>query len=167
MLSELQIFMIAFIITAFLCLVERNLQMCRRSQKLQQFGFGGIAAECLINIPCSNFCAQLCFHDDYVLRPVQAEYLGQQFRRITIQPIKVPHPAYIARGETSHIGILFIQIACRCHRRTLFGADADGLTNFAIQLHLRQIHADSQIQRDKHGAVVDFFPNIHGFSFPA
>ena len=51
MLIELQIFIIVFIITAFLCWVERNLQMSLRSQKIQQFGFGGIALDGLINIP--------------------------------------------------------------------------------------------------------------------
>ena len=140
--------------------------MCRRSQKFQQFGFGGIASESLINIPCSNFRAQFCFHDDYILRPAQTESIGQQFRQITIQPIEVPHPAHIARGETSHIGILFVQIVCCCNCCPLFGTGANSLADFAIQLHLRQVHADCQIQRGEHGAVVDFFSNVHGFSFP-
>lgn len=57
MLIELQIFIIVFIITAFLCLVERNLHMSLRSQKIQQFSFGGIAFDGLINIPCPSFGA--------------------------------------------------------------------------------------------------------------
>ena len=72
MLIELLIFIIVFIITAFLCLVERNLQMSLRSQKIQQFGFGGIALDSLINIPCPSLGAQLRFHDDHILSPVQA-----------------------------------------------------------------------------------------------
>ena len=92
----------------FFGLVERNLQMCLRSQKFQQFSFGGIAPERLINIPRSYFHGQFCFHDDYILRPVQAQSLSQQFGYITIQPIEVPHPADIARGEASHIRIPLI-----------------------------------------------------------
>lgn len=72
MLIELQIFIIVFIITAFLCLVERNLQMSLRSQKIQQFSFGGIALERLIDIPHSCFGAHFFSHDDHILSPVQA-----------------------------------------------------------------------------------------------
>lgn len=79
--------------------------MSLRSQKIQQFGFSGIALDGLINIPCPSFGVQLCFHDDHILRPVQAQGLGQQFRHVTIQPIEVPHPAHIARREASHIGV--------------------------------------------------------------
>ena len=72
MLIELQIFIIVFIITAFLCLVERNLQMSLRSQKIQQFSFGGIVLDGFINIPRPSFGAQPRFHDGHILSPVQA-----------------------------------------------------------------------------------------------
>lgn len=140
--------------------------MSLRSQKIQQFCFGGIALDGLINIPCPNFCAQPCFHDDYILRPVQTEGIGQQFRHITIQPIEVPHPAHIAWRETSHVGILLTQVTCSRHRRTFFGTSADGLTNLTIQLHLGQILGNRKIQCSVHSTIVDFFPNVHGFSFP-
>lgn len=140
------------------------MQTCRRSQKFQQFGFGGIAPECLINIPCSNICAQLRFHDDYILCPVQTEHLGQQFRHKTIE---VPHPAYIAQRKASHIGVLFTQVICSRHCRPLFGTSTDGLADLTIHLHLGQISGNCKIQCSVHSTIVDFFPNVHGFSFPA
>lgn len=142
------------------------MQISLRSQKFHQFGFCGIAPECLIDIPRSCFIGNFCFHDDHILRPVQAQGLGQQFGHITVQTIEVPHPAHIAWREASHVGVLLTQITCSRHRRTFFGTGANSLADLAVQFHLRQFHADCQIQCGVHGAVVDFFANIHGFSFP-
>ena len=107
-----------------------------RSQKFHQFSFGGIAPECLIDIPRSCFGSHFFFHDDHILRPVQAQSLGQQFGHITIQPIEIPHPAYIARREASHIGVPLTQVTRSSHRRTLFRTGADGLADLTIHLHL-------------------------------
>ena len=71
MLFDLRNFIIAYIIAVFFHLVERNLQMSLRCQKFQQFGFGGIALERLIDIPHFCFSGYFCFHDDHILRPVQ------------------------------------------------------------------------------------------------
>ena len=139
--------------------------MSLRRQEFQQFCFGGIAPEGLIDIPRSCFSGQFCFHDDHILSPIQPQDFGQQFGHITVQTIEVPHPAHIAWREASHVGALLTQVTCSRHRRTFFGTGANSLANLAVQFHLRQFHADSQIQCSVHGAVVDFFANIHGFSF--
>ena len=110
--------------------------MSLRCQKFQQFGFGGITPECLIDIPRFCFSGQLCVHDDHILRPVQAQSLGQQFGHITIQPIEVPHPAHIARREASHIWVPLTQVTRSRHRCTLFRTGADGLADLTIHLHL-------------------------------
>ena len=140
--------------------------MSLRRQEFQQFCFGGIAPEGLIDIPRSCFSGQFCFHDDHILSPIQPQDFGQQFGHITVQTIEVPHPAHIARGEASHTGVQLTQITRRRYCRTLFGTGANSLADLTVQLHLRQIFAACQIQCGKHGAVVDLFPNVHGFSFP-
>lgn len=106
MLIKLQNIIITCIIPVFFSLVERDLQMSLRRQEFQQFCFGGIAPEGLIDIPHSCFSGQLCFHDDNILSPIQPQDFGQQFGRITVQTIEVPHPAHIAWREASHVGVL-------------------------------------------------------------
>ena len=91
--------------------------MSLRSKKFQQFGFGGIAPERLIDIPRSCFSGHFCFHDDHILRPVQPQDFSQQFGHITVQTIEVPHPAHIARGEASHTGVQLTQVTRCRHRR--------------------------------------------------
>ena len=110
--------------------------MSLRRQEFQQFCFGGIAPEGLIDIPRSCFSGHFCFHDDHILRPVQAQSLGQQFGHITIQPIEIPHPAHIARREASHIGVPLTQVTRSRHCCTLFRTGADGLADLTIHLHL-------------------------------
>lgn len=88
MLIKLQNIIITCIIPVFFSLVERDLQMSLRRQEFQQFCFGGIAPEGLIDIPHSCFSGQLCFHDDNILSPIQPQDFGQQFGRITVQTIE-------------------------------------------------------------------------------
>ena len=140
--------------------------MSLRSQKIQQFSFGGIALERLIDIPHSCFGAHFFFHDDHILSPVQAQGLGQQFGHITVQPIEIPHPAHIARREASHIRVPLTQVTCCRHCRTLFRAGADSFANLTVHLHLGQILGNRKIQCSVHSTIVDFFSNVHGFSFP-
>lgn len=140
--------------------------MSLRSQKFQQLGFGGIALERLIDIPHSCFGAHFFSHDDHILSPVQAQGLGQQFGHITVQPIEIPHPAHISRREASHIRVPLTQVTCCRHCRTLFRAGADSFADLTIHLHLGWILDNCKIQCSVHGAIVDLFSNIHGFSFP-
>ena len=58
--------------------------MSLRRQEFQQFCFGGIAPEGLIDIPRSCFDGQFCFHDDYILSPIQPQDFGQQFGHLIV-----------------------------------------------------------------------------------
>ncbi len=51
--------------------------MSIRRQEFQQFCFGGITPEGLVDIPRSCFDGQFCFHDDYILSPIQPQDFGQ------------------------------------------------------------------------------------------
>ena len=111
-------------------------------------------------------CGQLRLHDHNILRPIQAKRFAKQFRHAAIQLPKVPHPAHIARREAGHIRVLFFQELRSGHRRTLFRAGADDLTDLTVQLHLRQFRFHGSFQCGKHCAVVHSFSDIHSFSFP-
>jgi hypothetical protein len=92
-----------------------------------------------LDIPAPLLHRQLCLHDDNILRPIQEKRFVQQLRHITVQLPEIPHSADIAGREAGHIRVLFSQKIRSGHRRTLFRAGADNLTDFAVQLHLRQI----------------------------
>jgi len=92
---------------------------------------------------------------------------SQQFRHIAVHLPEVPHPAYIARREAGHIRVVFFQELRSGHCCTLFRADADGLADLTVQLHLRQFLFHGSFQCGKHCAVVHSFSDIHSFSFPA
>jgi len=92
---------------------------------------------------------------------------AKQFRHAAVQLPEIPHPAHITRREAGHIQVLFFQELRSSHRRALFRAGADDLTNLAVQLHLRQIRFYGRFQFGKHCAVIHSFSDIHSLSFPA
>ena len=121
----------------------------------------------LPDVPAPLHCGQLRFHDHNVLRPIQVKRFAKQFRHAAVQLPEIPHPTYIAWREAGHIRVLFSQKIRSGHRRTLFRAGADDLTDLAVQLHLRQIRIHDKSQCGKHCAVIHSFSDIHSFSFPA
>jgi len=121
----------------------------------------------LPDVPAPLHCGQLRFHDHNVLRPIQVKRFAKQFWHAAVQLPEIPHPTHIARREAGHIRVLFFQELRSSHRRTLFRAGADDLTNLAVQLHLRQIRVHDKSQCGKHCAVIHSFSDIHSFSFPA
>jgi hypothetical protein len=92
---------------------------------------------------------------------------AKQFRRAAVQLPEIPHPAHIARREAGHIRVLFFYELRSRYRCTLFRVGTDGLADFAVQLHLRQICFHDRFQCGKHCAVVHSLSDIHSFSFPA
>jgi len=92
---------------------------------------------------------------------------AKQFRRAAVQLPEIPHPAHIARREADHIRVLFFYELRSNYRCTLFRVGTDGLADFAVQLHLRQICFHDRFQCGKHCAVVHSLSDIHSFSFPA
>ena len=86
---------------------------------------------------------------------------AKQFRHAAVQLPEIPHPAHITRREAGHIRVLFFQELRSSHRRALFRAGADDLTDLAVQLHLRQIRVHDKSQCGKHYAVIHSFSDIH------
>lgn len=139
-------------------------RILNHSQKLQ---LGQIPCSGLPDVPAALLCGQFRLHDHNILRPTQVKRFAQQFRHVAVQLPEVPHPAHIARRKAGHIRVLFFQ-ELRCgHRRALFRADTDNLTNLAVQLHLRQSRFHHGFQCGKHCAVINSLSDIHSFSFPA
>ena len=66
----------------------------------QQLRFGYAPFGGLPNVPASLIHGQSGLHDDHILCPVQThcccQQCCQQLRRITVHPVKVPHPAQLA-----------------------------------------------------------------------
>jgi len=98
------------------------------------------------------------------LSPVQTHYRCQQFRRVAVHPVEVPHPAHIARREAIGCGIDGLQIFRRRDSRAFFAPAADQPTNFAVQLHLRKLRRNSGIQRGIQGGVICWLANVHWLS---
>jgi len=121
----------------------------------------------LPDVPAPLHCGQLRFHDHNVLCPIQVKRFAKQFRRAAVQLPEIPHPAHIARREAGHIRVLFFYELRSSYRCTLFRVGTDGLADFAVQLHLRQICFHDRFQCGKHCAVVHSLSDIHSFSFPA
>ena len=112
-------------------------------------------------------CGQLRLHDHNILRPIQAKRFAKQFWHAAVQLPEIPHPTHIARRETGHIRVLFFYELRSSYRCTLFRVGTDGLADFAVQLHLRQICFHDRFQCGKHCAVVHSLSDIHSFSSPA
>jgi len=78
--------------------------------------------------------------------------------------VEVPHPAQVAGRKALGCGIGGLQVfRCRDSRAFLRSA-ADHSTNFAVQLHLRELCRNSGIQCGKHGGVICWLADIHGLS---
>jgi hypothetical protein len=71
----------------------------------QQFRLGPAVLGGGLEIPAPFLQRELCFQNDHVLSPADVHCQFQQFRGALIRPVKVPHPAQIARGESRNIWI--------------------------------------------------------------
>ncbi len=87
--------------------------------------------------------------------------LRQQFRRITVHPVEVPHTAHIAGRKAIGCGIGRLQVFRRRDSGAFFAPAADHSTDLAVQFHLRELRRNSGVQRGKNGGVVRFFSNIY------
>jgi len=101
------------------------------------------------------------------LSPVQTHCRCQQFRRVAVHPVEVPHPAHIAGREAIGCGIDGLQIFRRRDSRAFFAPAADQPTNFTVHFHLRELRRNSGVQRGEQGGVICGLADIHSFSFPA
>ena len=120
----------------------------------------------LLQIPFTSLSCQFRFHDDHVQRP--ADFHRQPKKRLVvfISPIKVAHPAHVARRKACAVREIRLQKFCRCDRSALLRALADGLANGVDFVHLRKILRENCGQFPVHRAVIHRFSDVHDFSFP-
>ena len=85
---------------------------------------------------------------------------------IFIDPIKIAHPAHVARGKACAVREICMQKLCGCDRCTLLRTLADGLANSMDFFHLRKILRENGGQFPVHRAVIHSFSDVHDFSFP-
>jgi len=98
------------------------------------------------------------------LSPVQTHCLRQQFQRVAVHPVEVPHTAHIAGREAVGCGIGRLQVFRRRDSGAFFAPAADHSTDLAVQLHLRELRRNSGVQRGKHGGVICWLADVHGLS---
>ena len=85
---------------------------------------------------------------------------------IFISPIKIAHPAHIARGKACAVREIRLQKLCGCNRRALLRTLADDFADGMDFVHLRKILRKNCGQFPMHCAVIHRFSDVHGFSFP-
>jgi hypothetical protein len=66
----------------------------------QQFRLGPAVLGGDLEIPAPFLQREVCFQNDHVLSPADVHRQFQQFWGARIRPVKVPHPAQVARGES-------------------------------------------------------------------
>lgn len=116
------------------------------------------------NIPRFLLERQFRFQDDYVLRPANGHSLRHDLWGACIGTVEVSHSPQAPRREPSGVRVFALQVLCCGHSRAFFRPAADQAACFTVQLHLRQVCHHQGIQRREQGAVIGWFPDIHGFS---
>ena len=116
------------------------------------------------DVPNSFLDRFTVFQDNDVLRPSNGHGLGQHFRHALIGAVKLPHPTEISGGEAGGVRVGSAQIFRSGDSGTFLRPGADQPANFIVQFHLLQLRRHQGVQRRKHGAVVNWFPDIHSFS---
>ncbi len=85
---------------------------------------------------------------------------------IFVSPIKVAHPAHVARGKACVVREIRLHELCGSDRRALLRTLADGLADGIDLNHLREILRENHGQFPVHRAVIQSFSDVHDFSFP-
>ena len=85
---------------------------------------------------------------------------------IFISPVKISHPAHIARGKACAVREIRLQKFCGCDRRALLRALVNELADGIHFFHLRKILRENGGQFPVHRAVIHRFSDVHSFSFP-
>ena len=84
---------------------------------------------------------------------------------IFISPIKIAHPAHVARGKACAVREICLQKLCSCDRCALLRTLADGLADGMDFVHLRKILRKNCGQFHVHCAVIHRFSDVHDLSF--
>ena len=85
---------------------------------------------------------------------------------IFISPIKVAHPAHVARGKACSVREIRLQKLRGCDCCALLRTLADGLADGIDFVHLRKILCENCGQFPIDHAVIHRFSDVHSFSFP-
>ena len=167
MLNALHLILFVFSIAQDLRFVERQFQMRLRCDCPQQFSLRPSELFNCLQIPMPFLYAQLRFQNDHILRPADFHGQLQQLRAFLIHPIEIPHSAKVAWGEASGIRMPTCQVFGSGDSRAFFRPIAHQAAQCTVQFHLRHLSAHRSINCGMHITVIDLFPNVHSFSFPA
>jgi hypothetical protein len=148
-IAVLHLFFFALSIADGVRFVERKFQMSGGLDLPLQFRFGPAKLRRSVQIPTALLRCEFCLHNDHILRPANVHRLLHEFGTVPVHPVKIPHPAQIARGETGGIRITSGQVFRNGHSGSLFRPLADYPTDLAIQLHLGQFCRNSGINCSK------------------
>ena len=131
---------------------------------LHQYTFRPTKPEGRADIPKPLPHRQVCLQNNNVLCPAQGHRLTHNFGSACICTVKFPHPAQVPGRKSDHIRICALQIL-RCRNSgTFFPIITDHPAYLIVQFQLWRICSHKYIQRRKHGAIVNVFLDIHGFS---
>ena len=84
---------------------------------------------------------------------------------IFISLVKIAHPAHVARGKACAVRETSLQKFCRCDCRAFLRPLVNDLANGVDFVHLWKISGENFRKFAVHGAVIDRFSDVHGFSF--
>ena len=107
---------------------------------------------------------QFRFPNDDVLRPADGHGFHHHLWVALIGAVELSHPPQAPGREPSGIRVCAVQMLRGSHSRALLRPAADQTANAAVQLHLRQTCRYQLVQRCEQGAVIGWFPDVHGFS---
>ena len=85
---------------------------------------------------------------------------------IFISPVKIAHPAHIARGKACAVREIRLQKLCRCDGCALLRTLANGLADGIDLNHLRDLLRENHGQFPVHCAIIHRFSDVHSISFP-
>ena len=104
---------------------------------------------------------QVGLHDNNILCPADLHRLSEDLRMAFIHPIKIPHPAQIARREADPVRIVCGDIFRSHHSGPLLRPAAHQPAQLQVQLHLGKASGEGLIDPGIKAAVIDVFPNVH------
>ena len=133
---------------------------------IQQLRLWPLLLFCLFQIPLARISCQLCFHDHHVQRPADFHCRLEECLVTFISPIKIAHPAHVARGKACAVREIRPQKFCGSDRRALLRTLTDVFADGVDFVHLRKLLRKNCGQFPVHCAVIHRFSDVHGFSFP-
>ena len=114
-------------------------------------------------MPC--ILHQLRLHNDHIHCPADFHCQSEEWLVVFASPVKIAHPAHVARRKAYAVREICLQVLCGCDRCAFLRALADGLADGVYFIHLRKILRENCGQFPVHRAIIHRFSDVHGFSF--